>query len=237
VGRRGEPIALGEAVSALSRRLRNPTKHAGATRPSGARCARRLRRYRHLDGAHDLPSTEVLERACGSARRSARRCPAGTPPSGIAKRVGDARRSRDKREQLHPSAADRRNLLPPPHECGRRSMNRKSSAEPPARHWINRRGIGSGSCPDSDPPERSPNRDGPSPPTGLASSWRRKENLSARLRAHIVDECRSIQPAAGHEPRMHRLEWGTLAAARPFLVTAAPPRPIPRAHRLQKVLP
>lgn len=81
-GRRGEPIALGEAVSALARRLRNLTKlHAGATRPSRARCAcltRPPRRSRHLDGAHDLPNTEVLERASASARRSARQCPVGT---------------------------------------------------------------------------------------------------------------------------------------------------------------
>jgi hypothetical protein len=68
--------------SALARRLPNPTKrHAGATRPSGAPCARSTRpprRYRHLDGAHDLPSRAVLERASASARRSARQCPGGT---------------------------------------------------------------------------------------------------------------------------------------------------------------
>jgi hypothetical protein len=80
------PDGPDEAVSALARRLRNATKrHAGATRPSRglwARPTRPPRRSRHLDGAHDLPSTEVLERASASARRAARLCPGGTPLRG-----------------------------------------------------------------------------------------------------------------------------------------------------------
>ncbi len=73
------PDGPDEAVSGLAQRLPNPRNlHAGATRPSGAPCARSTwppRRYRHVDGAHDLPSTAVLERASASARRSARQCP------------------------------------------------------------------------------------------------------------------------------------------------------------------
>jgi hypothetical protein len=69
VGRRGEPIALGEAVSALARRLRNPTKrHAGARRPSGARCgeidkrvhACLLRAYSSFDAQNGYYSAKGL---------------------------------------------------------------------------------------------------------------------------------------------------------------------------------
>jgi hypothetical protein len=68
VGRCGEPIALGEAVSALARRLPNGTKlHAGATRPSGAP----LRTF--YSAASTLPAP----------RRSTRLAQYGGPRAGV----------------------------------------------------------------------------------------------------------------------------------------------------------
>ena len=101
VGRCGEPDSPGEAVSTLARRFVNPIKlHASATRPSRARCAcltRPPQRYRRFDGVHGLPSTAVLGRPLRHVG----------PPANAPQVSSGARRIRDKRERLHPSAAAR----------------------------------------------------------------------------------------------------------------------------------